>query len=94
MGKKNKGGRGGKIVVCAQDISSFNASAQAATTDNKGAAASSKSAQVPKNEGAQEDTGSCETKLKLIISKIKQDPERQSIKDLADHFFYLDNKLI
>ena len=94
MGKKNKGGRGGKIVVCAQDLDSFNASAQAAATDSKGAAASSKSGQASKNEGAAEDTGSCETKLKLIISKIKQDPDRQNIKDLADHFFYLDNKLI
>ncbi len=77
MGKKNKGGRGGKFVVVAQDLDQFNASAQVASTDNKNsAAASSKSSQVSKSDAATVvvDTGSSEFKMKEIIIKIKQDP--------------------
>ena len=32
--------------------------------------------------------------MKVVIDRIRKDPERQKLKDLADHFFYLDNKLI
>jgi len=37
---------------------------------------------------------SAEERLKYTISKLRKDEQRQGLKDLADHYFYLDNKLI
>ena len=41
-----------------------------------------------------DDATTSEAKMKHIVQKIKQDPDRQGIKDLADHFLYLDNKMV
>ena len=41
-----------------------------------------------------DEAASSEAKMKHIIQKIKQDPDREGIKDLADHFLLLDNKAV
>jgi len=54
--------------------------------------------QVPSG-GAEDGAGpqdaiTCESRLKGMVQGIRRDEGRQGIKDLSDHFLYLDNKLI
>jgi len=44
--------------------------------------------------GAEADNISSESQLKDWLVQLKNDPERQSVKDLANHYLYLDNKLV
>ena len=95
MGKKK--GRKQMVVSSAGDLDSFvnkkdpespkggAKDAAAASEAVSGAAGSSEPSEV---------THTSESKIKAAIMKIRKDPQRFSLKDLADHFLYLDNKLI
>ena len=37
---------------------------------------------------------SIEAQLKHTVAKLRKDESRSTLKDLGDHFFYLDNKII
>ena len=37
---------------------------------------------------------SIEAQLKHSVAKLRKDESRSTLKDLGDHFFYLDNKII
>ena len=89
MGKKNKG-RKQVVVSAAQDLESFTkyGARPEETKGAKGAAADQGAA------GDVDEAATSEAKMKHIIQKIKQDPDREGIKDLADHFLLLDNKAV
>lgn len=92
MGKKNRG-RGGRVVVeAAQDLESFKSGGAAAAAGNSGKAA------AVSGDGAaaarEPERHSIESQLKFTVAKLRKDEQRTSLKDLGDHYFYLDNKLI
>lgn len=94
MGKKNKGLK--KVVVAStQGLESFKsgpaANTEAAAVAGKPADASTA---ADCNASDERDTHNSESQLKFITQKIKKDEQRSSLKDLAAHFFYLDNKLV
>lgn len=79
MGKKNKG-RKQVVVTSAGDLDSFT-NPQASDKSKDGQAAG-QGAQVSSSDTV--STVSSETMLKDWLKKVKEDPERQSVKDFAD----------
>lgn len=89
MGKKNKGRK--IVVTAAQDLDSFKVAAATTAEPSKAPGDTTSKAAAGEDERV---TNSSESQMKAIIQRIKKDEHRQSLKDLANHFFYLDNKLV